>query len=141
MYGYRTILKIGDFQEASLENLLREGYELSSFSYTLSQPCDFKGKAQGEIQGGKLQLSIEYIPSSIVLEWMLNPRRYYNGIIVFYGEDNTSIMRIAFEKAICTAMQMQYTSKGEGFVKVSMEIHAKKLVFPEGTIENNWLNN
>lgn len=141
MYGYKTILKIGDFQDLSMQNLLKEGYELSSFSYTLSQPCDFKGKAQGEVQGGKLQFSIEYLPSSIVLEWMLNPRRYYNGIVVFYGEDKIPIMKIIFEKATCTTMQMQYTSIGEGAISVYIEIQAKILIFPESTLENNWLNN
>ncbi|MFK8274590.1 type VI secretion system tube protein TssD [Capnocytophaga cynodegmi] len=140
MYGYRTFLKIGDTQSLDIGSLLKSGYELSSFSYALEQPTDLKGKAQGEVRGGTLQLTIDSIPSNEIIEWMLNPRRYREGVITTLGEDNASIMRIFFKKAACTRMQMKYISKGKGFFSLHIQLEAKNLIFPEGEIENKWLN-
>lgn len=106
----------------------------------MEQPTDLKGKAQGEVRGGTLQLTIDSIPSNEIIEWMLNPRRYREGVITTLGEDNASIMRIFFKKAACTRMQIKYNSMGKGFLKLLIELEAKNLIFPEGEIENKWLN-
>ena len=140
MYGYRTFLKIGDIKEIDFMSLLKNGYELSNFSYALEQPTDQNGKAQGEVQGGTLQITIDGLPSDEIIEWMLNPRRYREGAIITYGEDNASVFRIFFKKTACTRMQIKYNSMGKGFLKLSLELEAKKLILPEGEIENKWLN-
>lgn len=140
MYGYRTFLKIGDIKEIDFMSLLKNGYELSNFSYALEQPTDQNGKAQGEVQGGTLQITIDGLPSDEIIEWMLNPRRYREGAIITYGEDNASVFRIFFKKTACTKMQIKYISKGKGFFNLNIHLQAQNLIFPEGEIENKWLN-
>ncbi|MFK8267147.1 type VI secretion system tube protein TssD [Capnocytophaga cynodegmi] len=131
---------MGDTQSLDIGSLLKSGYELSSFSYALEQPTDLKGKAQGEVRGGTLQLTIDSIPSNEIIEWMLNPRRYREGVITTLGEDNASIMRIFFKKVACITMEIKYTDSGEGFIKTELVLKAQSLVVGEHTIENKWKN-
>ncbi|MDO4230154.1 MAG: type VI secretion system tube protein TssD [Capnocytophaga sp.] len=140
MYGYKTFLKIGDTQSLDMMSLLKNGYELSNFSYALEQPTDQKGKAQGEVQGGTLQLTIDGLPSNEIIEWMLNPRRYREGAVITYGEDNASVMKIFFEKAACVVMNIKYTDDGGGFISLELTLNAQSLVIGEYTVENKWKN-
>lgn len=106
----------------------------------MEQPTDLKGKVQGEVRGGTLQLTIDSIPSNEIIEWMLNPRRYREGVITTLGEDNASIMRIFFKKVACITMEIKYTDSGEGFIKTELVLKAQSLVVGEHTIENKWKN-
>lgn len=140
MYGYRTFLKIGDIKEIDFMSLLKNGYELSNFSYSLVQPADEQGKAQGEVQGGTLQLTFSGFPTDELLDWMINPRRYKDGVIITYGENSASVMRVFFKKAICIDMNIDYNKSSSQYISVQFIISAENMNIGGHDIENKWKN-
>lgn len=140
MYGYRTFLKIGDTENIDFMSILKNGYELSNFSYSLIQPADEQGKAQGEVQGGTMQLTFNGFPTDELLDWMINPRRHKDGIIITYGEDNASVMRVFFKKAFCIDMNINYIHSGSQYLSVQFIVSAQSLKFGEEQVQRNWLN-
>ena len=81
MYGYMTVLHLDGSSKA---------YELGNFSITFSQPIDFRGKAQDEMQAGVMEMMYENLPSNEMSKWMVNSRNFRDGSVKIYGE-NVSI--------------------------------------------------
>lgn len=140
MYGYKTNLKILDFRAKDTNTFINEGYELSTFSFSFIQPADDNGKAQGNVQGGILQMSFDGLPTDLLLDWMISPRRYKSGVVTIFGEDERSQQRIVFENATCIDMDISYIKEGRQYFSVQFILSAHRIIIGDSGVENNWQN-
>lgn len=131
MFGYKTILQIDGSNEE---------YELSSFSYSFSQPMGYDGKAQDEVQAGAMEMAFENLPTPLMSRWMLEPRFYRNGVVKIFGNDGAIIQKIDFQQATCIRMNMNYMESGSGYCMTQLTVQAKSLTTNNYMVENNWKN-
>lgn len=131
MYGYRTILFLDGSPYA---------YELGNFSISFSQPVDRKGKAQNEMKAGVMEMMYESLPSIELTKWMINPRNYRNGRVKIYGEDESVVQEIVFEKATCIGMNVRYMESGSGYCMSLLQVQALSITIDNLLVENNWKN-
>ncbi len=131
MYGYTTVLCLDGSPNA---------YELGNFSFTLSQPVDVRGKAQGEVRAGVLDMMFENLPSNEMSKWMLNTRNFRNGSVKIYGENGSVMQEVAFKKATCIGMDIRYMESGSGYCMTHLIVQAYSLTVDGVIVENNWKN-
>lgn len=134
MFGYKSVLQLGTL------GVLADEIELCQFAYSFNQATDELGKPQGEVCAGTLQMTFANLPSSDMLEWMINPRKIKDGVICTYDTDNTLLQKIKFSMAVCVAMDLQYAESGKGYCATSFTLYAKKMVLGDTIVENNWKN-
>lgn len=140
MFGYKSFLRIGALEDASIKGLLSGGLELENCQYSFSQPMDSKGKAQGEVRGGSICMTFSNLPPDEIIDWMLNPRKYKDGTIVICGMNDEPLEKIVFTKAACTGLNLSYTRRGKSYAGTKITIHAQKLVVGSAMLENEWKN-
>ncbi|PVZ13329.1 type VI secretion system tube protein TssD [Porphyromonas loveana] len=140
MFGYKSFLRIGTLEDASIKGLLSGGLELENCQYSFSQPMDSKGKAQGEVRGGSICMTFSNLPPDEIIDWMLNPRKYKDGTIVICGMNDEPLEKIVFTKAACTGLNLSYTRRGKSYAGTKITIHAQKLVVGSAMLENEWKN-
>ena len=140
MFGYRCFLRIGSLEDANIKGLLTNGMELENCQYSFSQPIDSNGKAQGEVKGGRICMTFSNLPSDEIIDWMLNPRKYKDGVIVIYGMNDEPLEKIIFTKAACTGLNLSYTRRGKSYAGTKITIHAQKLLVGSAILENDWKN-
>lgn len=140
MFGHRSFLHIGSLSDSSIRGLLTEGMELDNFSYAFDQAVDIRGKAQGEVHSGTLQLTYPHLPPNEIIDWMLNPRKYKDGVIVLCDMDDVPIQKISFSQAACIGLEINYSEAGNNYVSTSFCLRAKALTIGETVVENRWIN-
>ncbi|MBO4531599.1 MAG: type VI secretion system needle protein Hcp [Paludibacteraceae bacterium] len=132
MFGFKSTLYV-----AGLDPM---GLELADFSYGLSQNVDDTGKPQGDVYSGTMQLTYPNLPTSGLLEWMLNSRKYKDGMVVVYDEQDSVLLKIVFTKAACVNMDLRYSESGKSYSTTQFTLVAKQMVIGESIVENEWLN-
>ena len=135
MFGYKSVMHLG-----ALSNVSTDGMELNQFSYFFSQAMDEQGKPQGEVRAGTLQMTFANLPSAAMMEWMVNPRKFKEGVVFTYNTENTLLQKISFSSAACVGMKLHYEESGDGYCATSLTVKAKKIVLAETVVENNWKN-
>lgn len=140
MFGYKSFLRIGGLEDASIKGLLSEGLELENFNYSFSQAIGINGKAQGEVYAGSLQLTFGNFPPNEIIEWMIDPRKYKNGAIILYDINDEPLQKITFERAACIGLDINYSEATRSYVSTQIVLQAKVLSVSDAIVENNWNN-
>ncbi|MCB9018649.1 MAG: type VI secretion system needle protein Hcp [Prevotellaceae bacterium] len=135
MFGYKSVMYLG-----VLSNVSTDGMELNQFSYFFSQAKDEQGKPQGEVRAGTLQMTFANLPSADMLEWMVNPRKFKEGVVMTYDTENALLQKISFSSAACVGMKLHYEESGKCYCTTRLTLKAKKIVVAETIVENNWKN-
>ena len=138
MYGYKAFLKIGELTDGSLTGLYREGYELAKCDYSFSQGSDYQGKPQMDVQGGSIYIIYSGIPPQEILEWALDIRKYHNGVIVIYDQNEQPLEKIQFEQAACVGLEIDYSQIGAGLFNTRIELRAFSLLVGVQFLTNRW---
>ena len=138
MYGHKVFLKIGQLNDGSLMGLFKEAYELESCTYSFSQEEDHSGKPQTDVQGGAIYITYPGIPPQEILEWGLDTRKYYDGMIVICDESGQPLEKIGFEQAALVGLKMDYSQEGESFLCTQIELRAFSLLVGVQHITNRW---
>lgn len=131
MYGYMTVLHLDGSSKA---------YELGNFSITFSQPIDFRGKAQDEMQAGVMEMMYENLPSNEMSKWMVNSRNFRDGSVKIYGENGSVVQEVVFKKATCIGMNVNFMQSGTGYCMTQLQIQAYSISIDNFVVENNWKN-
>lgn len=135
----KAYLRIGELAEVGFD-LANAGYELATCNYSFNKAIDIKGQTQTLASGGTISISINSIPSNELLEWSLNPRRYYDATIVFCDYSGVPLERLKLQKVTCTTLQLSYSRRGEAYTSTSFQLTAEKMTVGETTIDNEWKN-
>jgi len=139
MFGHKSYLKLGDFNGTDFMSLAKNGYELSDFEFNFSQGTDDVGHATTEVRGGDMRVVIPTLPTTEIIEWMLNSRKYYNGVIVIVNTNEESIEKIYFENTACVDMDVSYKKQGSTYINTILRLRAEHLVLNNGIdFDNSW---
>lgn len=129
MFGYKCALKLGG-----------KNIELINYSYGFSQSIDDVGKPVGDVFAGSIQFSFANLPTTEMLEWMVNSRKYKNGEVVILGNDDATLQKISFETGACVNMNISYSESGASYCLTTITVMAKKIQIGDATVENGWQN-
>jgi hypothetical protein len=140
MFGHKSFLKIGPLADASLQGLYRESYELESCSYGFSQGVNVDGKAQTEVRGGTINVTIPGIPPNDVIKWSLDSRKYNDGVIVLCDINSMPLEKVYFTDAACIGMGIVYSRKGKAYTATKLTLQVRKLMVGNTELDNRWID-
>ncbi|MBP5458166.1 MAG: type VI secretion system needle protein Hcp [Paludibacteraceae bacterium] len=146
MFGYKSILQLSGALSgfAGLKSVLEDGmnseYELADFSYELFQETDKCGKPQGEVRSGLMHISFWNLPTTEIMEWMINPRTYKSGSVVIYDMEDMPLQKVTFSSTACVSLDVEYQEDGENYCRTYLTLSAKVLNVGDVRMENEWKN-
>lgn len=126
MFGFKSFLSLGSDAE-DFVSLIQGGYELSDFSFNFTQGTDSNGNVSTAVRGGDLRLTIPFFPSDNVVEWMLNSKKYKDGVIVVVDVNNQSIQKVYFKNAACVSMNLTFIDKGSSYTSTTLQLRAESI--------------
>lgn len=138
MFGHKSFLKLGPLDDSSIMGLYKESYELNSCHYSFSQGVNTDGKAQTEVRGGTISVSIPGIPATDIIQWALDSRKYHDGVVVICDDNDMPLEKIKFQDAACIAMDINYTQQGKGYIMTKLVLQARKITAGNSELNNRW---
>lgn len=139
MFGHKSFLRLGPLEDSSIVGLYKESYELERCTYSFSQGVNTDGKAQTNVRGGAINLTIPGIPPEDVINWALQSRKYYDGTIVICDDNDMPLEKIQFENAACIGMEIDYTRDGKAYIVTKLHLQVKKLTVGSTSLNNHWV--
>jgi len=139
MFSHRSFLVIGG-GAADIFSLINGGYEIQDFSYAFEQGTDKRGKATTRVFGGACHITLTQLPSNELIEWALNPRKYFNGFFVILDANNIPIQKVIFTNATCVNFGIDSTRQGTCYTTTKMVIYSENIVVGNGVDFNNEWN-
>ncbi len=127
MFGYQVILEVGG-----------KKYDIVESNFSFMQSADGRGKPEGDVYSGAINMTFPNTPSDEMLEWMLNTRKYNDGTITLFGEDGKKMQELSFKQATCINMKIEYENSGSSYCSTNFTIVANKLQFGEAQVDNAW---
>lgn len=127
MFGYQIILEMGG-----------KSYAMDESEFVFTQATDSNEQPEGDVSSGAIGLSYPSIPPKELLEWMLNPQKFHDGIITTYDEDGTPLQKLEFFQSTCVSMTIEYKNMDSTFCSCRFTIVAKKVKIGTVTVENEW---
>lgn len=127
MFGYQVILEVGG-----------KKYDMDECKFGFTQSTDFKGQPQGEVYSGAIALSYPNLPTNEMLDWMINPRKYQDGVITTYNEDGTPLQKLEFQQATCVSMNIDYQNMGSSYCACHFTLVANKINIGGTAVDNEW---
>ena len=138
MYGYKVFLKIGELNDGSLMGLFKEAYELENCTYGFSQGFDHVGKPQDDTMGSAINITYSGIPPKEIVEWALDTRKYYDGVIVICDQNEQPLEKLKFEQAACVNMSIGYSKEGGSLFSTQLVLQAFSLEAGMQFLTNRW---
>ena len=135
MFGYKTVLQFGHGG-----GIVNTSYELVDFSYDIFQAIDVKGKPQSTLVLGSLRMIYPGLPTSELLEYMVNPDRKKDGEVKVIDNEGRTIQNISFKKGMCVKMDFSYDQAGTGYVSTSFVLVANEISIEGQSVSNEWVN-
>ena len=138
MFGHKSFLKIGLLSDASILGLYKDSYELDACSFGFSQGVNSDGKAQTEVRGGAISVTIPGIPPNDIVQWSLDSRKYNDGVIVVCDDNDMPLEKIKFQDAACVGMEISYSQRGKGYIATKLTLQARQISVGDTELNNHW---
>jgi hypothetical protein len=138
MFGYKSFLRIGVLSDTSIAGLYRNSYELEDCHFSFSQGVNNDGKAQTDVRGGTMYLTLVNFPTNEILQWMLKSEKFEDGAVVICDADNTPLEKIIFKHATCVALEINYVQAGKTYINTKLTIQAEKVNIGDFALDNRW---
>lgn len=139
MFGHKSFLRLGALEDASIQGLYKSSYELDNCSYGFSQGVNSDGKAQTEVRGGSITVTIPGIPSDEIIQWAIDSRKYHDGMIVICDDNDMPLEKIRFTDAACIGMDIGYSHKGKGYIATNLVLQTRALSVGDTELNNRWI--
>lgn len=127
MFGYQVILEVGG-----------KKYDLEQTDFTFMQATDETGKPQGEVYSGMITMNYPSLPTNELINWMMNSRKYEDGVITTYGEDGAPMQKLEFKQATCVNMKIDFQQAGSSYCNCQFMIVANKINIGDAAVDNDW---
>jgi hypothetical protein len=138
MFGHKSFLRIGILNDSSIMGLYRSSYELEDCHFSFSQGVNTDGKAQTEVRGGTIHLTLANIPTNEILQWMLKSHKFEDGAIIICDENNAPLEKIFFLNATCVSLEINYVQAGKSYVNTKLILQAEKINVGDSNLNNQW---
>ena len=110
--------------------------------YTLSQPTDARGRASAGVRSGLIRISLVGTDYAILTEWAINPRKFYDGVVLFRDGKGGKLKTLEFEKGYCVSYREIFTPH-DGVTSAytfDIGITAAKIRLNDTLHDNQWLD-
>ena len=138
MTGNRWFLTLGELSDASIAGLIHSGFELLDCSYSLYQGLDERGRTQTNVRVDGLHLVYDGLLSSEIIDWGLNPRKYYAGALVLNDANNMPQEKLFFEDGACVNFQISYIADGGSYATTRITVSPRVLKLGDDTLTQPW---
>lgn len=111
-------------------------YEIVEFNIAFTQPTDYKGQPQHEMNGGQLYITLPHIADDPLYEWAISSTQLKNGEVFFFSEIVGTVIHIAFFNAYGIYLGYHGGSRG-GYLCMKLIIAPERLTV-NGIEHNNF---
>jgi hypothetical protein len=125
---------LGGNSPADISSLIEGGYELTNCRWGFKQGTDANGKVTTTVHSGVIDAVLSQIPTTPVMEWALDSRKYTDGMIVTLDADNMPVEKLIFQNATCTYFKIDYLQTGSAYPAIKPEITAERLISGDGEV-------
>jgi hypothetical protein len=141
MFGHKSFLMLGGESPTDIGSLTKGGYEIANYRWGFKQGTDTNGKATTAVHSGVIEVVLSQIPLEPILKWVLDSRKYTDGMVVTLDANNMPVEKVIFQHATCTYFKIDYLQTGNSYLAVKMEITAEHLSTCDGeiTFDNKWV--
>lgn len=138
-YGHRSFLVLGE-SSVDISSLINGGLEILDCDFSFHQGIDNRGKASTKTKGGVINVILSQLPSTEIIEWSLNTKKYKDGIIVILNEEQIPIEKIIFQNACCVNFSINYTQNNDSYAATRLKIVSEKITVGNGVnFDNEWI--
>ena len=139
MFGHRSFLMLGGDAPADIKSLTEGGYEISDCRFSFEQGLDDKGKVSTRVYFGIIRITLHQLPHKEIIEWSINPRKYYDGAIIALDADNNPIEKVLFQNTACVNFKLYHTQHGDSYTITELVLQAEKIIVGNGIdFDNEW---
>lgn len=138
MFGHKSFLKLGALGDASIMGLYKESYELESCSFGFSQNMNTDGKAQTEVHGKTISVSIPGIPSDEIIRWSIESHSFKDGTIVICDSNDMPLEKIYLRDTACIGMEIVYAQRGSGYITTKLRLQARCISVGDKEFDSHW---
>lgn len=86
-------------------------YEVEAFETQFSQPVDFKGQPQRELNGGKIHLTLTQTADTNLYLWAKTATLLKNGEVLFQTDLGITVLRVEFTDGYCIGLTRHIDSR------------------------------
>lgn len=127
MYGYKSFLRLGSFDDLNIKALRKDGYELMNFTNNFHKDVDEKGKVLSGVKGGTISILIDGFPSQELVDWGVESRIYHTGEVIVVDSDDNILEKIQFEQGACTFFKIHYKNAGKAYCATRLVIESNNV--------------
>jgi hypothetical protein len=129
---------------ASIKSILTIGgqnYLLNTCTYSFNQSVDNLGRARAGVRSGLVEFTILGNEEAVIQHWAIDPKKMYDGEIVFFDIDNRQFKKLEFKKAYCVHYVETFVPSG-GSISYQFEVGltASQLIINGIMHDNQWSN-
>ncbi len=139
MYGCKSFLLLDTDSTADIVSLIKGGYEILDCNMSFQQGVDERGKPTTRVHSGTINITLSQLPPAPVIEWAMESRKFYDGMIVLVDAENKPLEKIYFENAACVGFDMRYTLSDDSYAATKLMLQAERIIVAEDVrFKNNW---
>lgn len=108
MVDYKAYFKLQIPQQENIMGLSRYIFEIANCEYDFRRNINSVGEPCSEIMGGTIKLSIIDLPTDILMSWMFDHTKRFDGEITILEAADKTLEQTYFENARCMGIHIQY---------------------------------
>lgn len=108
MVDYKAYIKLQIPQEENIMGLSLHRFEIVNCEYDFRRNINSVGEPRSEIMGGTIKLSIIDLPTDVLMSWMFDHTKRFNGEITVMETAGRTLEQTYFENARCMGIHLQY---------------------------------
>lgn len=138
MTGNRWFLRLGELSDAGVAGLISTGFELLDCNYSLYQGVDGRGRSQTNVRVEGLNLVYDGLPSAEIIDWGLDPRKYYAGALILLDANDVPADKLFFEDGACVSFRISYIADGKSYVSTALKVSPRVLKIGDDKLTQPW---
>lgn len=128
MSHFNAYFKFKIPQSHNIMGLSEEKYDVLNCEYQFDKRVNRIGEVNSDIEGGIIKLLIIGIPSDVLLGWVFDHTKRFNGEVTIIDPKNgTTLEQVYFEEARCHDFRMDYDPELNKEVVMSLKISSHNI--------------
>lgn len=127
MADLKAYLKLKIPKSHNIMGLSEENYEIINCEYEFYQDLNRVGEVCSEVKGGIINLSISDLPTDVLMAWIFDHTKRFNGEITIVESRYETLEQIYFENARCFDFRMHYKQGADNNTITHLKIASNQI--------------